>query len=173
MIKGDVTQTSIRPSSLIWCYSNNYTWMYLKKIFHDLHWCSFGVLTKLNIDLQSMPIKLHQVLGDDLKLARRSTSKRQRIDLLVSATLLWRCRPHVICWSCFLLPQSRDTSWANFRKDELKVLTTKKFRVNLFRCLLPFSWYFLFINPYTVDFCFSESIWKVKVTDCCLRQYGT
>lgn len=96
-----------------------------------------------------MPIKLHQVLGDDLKLARRSTSKRQRIDLLVSATLLWRCRPHVICWSCFLLPQSRDTSWANFRKDELKVLTTKKFRVNLFRCLLPFSWYiFLFINPY-------------------------
>lgn len=115
-----------------------------------------------------MPIKLHQVLGDDLKLARRSTSKRQRIDLLVSATLLWRCRPHVICWSCFLLPQSRDTSWANFRKDELKVLTTKKFRVNLFRCLLPFSWYFLFINPYTVDFCFSESNWKVKVTDCCL-----
>lgn len=103
-----------------------------------------------------MPIKLHQVLGDDLKLARRSTSKRQRIDLLVSATLLWRCRPHVICWSCFLLPQSRDTSWANFRKDELKVLTTKKFRVNLFRCLLPFSWYFLFINPYTVDFCFSD-----------------
>lgn len=89
-----------------------------------------------------MPIKLHQVLGDDLKLARRSTSKRQRIDLLVSATLLWRCRPHVICWSCFLLPKSRDTSWANFRKDELKVLTTKKFRVNLFRCLLPFSWYF-------------------------------
>lgn len=89
-----------------------------------------------------MPIKLQQVLGDDLKLARRSTSKRQRIDLLVSATLLWRCRPHVICWSCFLLPQSRDTSWANFRKDELKVLTTKKFRVNLFRCLLPFSWYF-------------------------------
>lgn len=117
-----------------------------------------------------MPIKLQQVLGDDLKLARRSTSKRQRIDLLVSATLLWRCRPHVICWSCFLLPQSRDTSWANFRKDELKVLTTKKFRVNLFRCLLPFSWYFLFINPYTVDFCFSglsywllfEVIWYLK-----------
>lgn len=51
MIKGDVTQTSIRPSSLIWCYGNNYTWMYLKEIFHDLHWCSLGVLTKLNIRL--------------------------------------------------------------------------------------------------------------------------
>lgn len=92
-----------------------------------------------------MPIKLHQVRGDDLKLARRSTSKRQQIDLLVSATLLWRCRPHVICWSCFLFPVSRDTLWANFRKDELKVLTNKKFRVNLFRCLLPFHDIFFYI----------------------------
>ena len=52
--------------------------------------------------------KLKQILGDDLNLARRSTSKELQVDFLVSATLLRRCQPVVTCWSCFRFQESRD-----------------------------------------------------------------